>query len=217
MTGLRASTPTAASTSEEREFVAELIVAQDEPVLEIGTGLCACMAQALARRGFRVFTVDRDRAAALEANQVLAAAGLRGRTRVVVADASNLPFRRGSVRTAVAYSALHHATDLEGAVRGIASVLNERGRLIVSDWDEGANGVLDRLLQALEAWFEEVTVVPRGIRRVYVCEEPHRRSCDRVLHLGETESESIGHGKLRRQARRAMGAGSRSARTVHAP
>jgi uncharacterized protein YebE (UPF0316 family) len=178
MTGLRVATPTASPTSEEREFAAELITAQDGLVLEIGTGRCASMTQVLVRRGFRVFTVDRDRAAAFEASRVLATAGVLNRTSVVVADAANLPFRRGSIHTVVAYSSLHHTTNLPGAVRGIAAVLGEQGRLIVSDWDQGANGALDRLLKALEAWFEEVTVIPRGIRRVYVCEDP--RSGPRV-------------------------------------
>lgn len=160
------------TVSRERQFAASLIGDTRGLVVEVGTGSCPCMAAALASSGLRVLAVDWDAAAAAEARRVLGMAGLLGRVAVVQADAARLPFRPCSIHTVVAYSALHHASDLRGAVAGIAAVLHPKGRLIVSDWDEAGNGFLGRLVQALRARFGKVTMIPRSVRRVYVCEKP---------------------------------------------
>jgi ubiquinone/menaquinone biosynthesis C-methylase UbiE len=158
----------------EREFVASLVRDTRAPVVEVGAGACACLTLILAVHNFRILAIDRDATAVSDARRVLAGVGLLERLGLIQADAVGLPLRSGRVRTVIAYDALHHAEDLWGAVQEIARVLHPRGRLIVSDWDEPANGFPGRLTGALRAHFRKVTITPREIRRVYVCEQPRR-------------------------------------------
>lgn len=158
----------------EREFVASLIRHVQAPVVEVGTGMCACLTLVLAVHDFRILALDRDADALADARKVLAGVDLLKRMTLIQADATTLPLRSGSIRTVVAYDALHHVEDLRGVLMDIARILHFRGRLIVSDWDEPANGFLGRLTRALRAYFRRVTILPRQERRVYVCEQPRR-------------------------------------------
>lgn len=159
----------------ERELVASLVVDTWAPVVEVGAGACACLTVVLAGQGFRILAIDRNPEAAADARRVLAEAGLLGRVAVAQADAARLPLRPGSIRTVVAFDTFHHVEDLNRAVAEIARVLHPCGRLVVGDWDEAANGFLERLTRALRGHFRKVTITPREIRRVYVCEQPRRR------------------------------------------
>lgn len=158
----------------EREFVASLVRDTQAPVVEVGAGACACLTLILAIHGFRILAIDRDADAVADARRVLAGVDLLKQTTPMQADANALPLGFGSIWTVVAYDALHHATDLWGAIAEIAHTLHPRGRLIVSDWDERANGFLGRLARALRAHFRKVRITPREVRRVYVCEQPRR-------------------------------------------
>lgn len=158
----------------EREVVASLVRDTQAPVLEIGAGTCACLTVALAIHDFHILAIDRDAHAVAEARKVLAGVDLVRRVTLMQANAVALPLRPASTRTVVAYNALHHAEDLNGAVSEIANILHPRGRLIVSDWDEPADGFLGRLTRALRAHFRKVVVFPTKEARVYVCEQPRR-------------------------------------------
>ncbi len=157
---------------EERKFLASLIQDIDQPVLEIGAGACACLTRVLAGRGLRILAIDRDKNAVKTAHRRIRAAGEGDQVVLAQADAARLPFRSRSIRTAVAYNALHHADALRASVAEIARVLHPEGRLIISDWDEARDGYLNRLRRALRARFRRVTVLPRLGRRVYVGEQP---------------------------------------------
>lgn len=159
----------------EREYVASLVRDTQAPVVEVGAGACACLTLILATHGLRILAIDRDATAVADARRLLGGVDLLKRMTLMQADATTLPLRSGSIRTVVAYNALHHAEDLRGAVAEIARVLHPRGRLIVSDWDEPANGFLGRLTRALRAHFRKVTITAREDRRVYVCEHPRRK------------------------------------------
>lgn len=156
----------------ERGFLASLIRDVSRPVLEIGAGACACLTLALAKRGLRILAIDIDADAVKKARRTIPGSRLRRQVVLAQADAARLPFRSGSIRTVVAYNALHHADKVRAAVDEIARVLHETGRLIVSDWDEAKDGYLDRLDRALRARFRKVTVIPRRLRRIYIAEEP---------------------------------------------
>jgi len=158
----------------EREFVASLVRDTQTPVLEIGAGTCACLTLVLAVHDFRILAIDQDAIALPDARKVFAGVDLLRRVTLMQAAAVALPLRPASTRTVVAYDALHHAKDLIGAVSEIANILHPRGRLIVSDWDEPADGFLGRLTRALRTRFRNVVVIPRDVRRVYVCERPRR-------------------------------------------
>jgi len=158
----------------ERGFLASLIQDIGQPVLEIGAGGCACLTLVLAKRGLRVLAIDRDAKAVTTARRAIPGPRLRRQVVLAQADAARLPFHSGSIRTVVAYNALHHADELRASVAEIARILHRTGRLIISDWDEAKDGYLDRLDRALRARFRTLTVVPRRGRRVYIAEQPRR-------------------------------------------
>ncbi len=124
----------------EREFLASLIQDIRQPVLEIGAGACACLTLVLADRGLHILAIDRDAEAVHTAHRTIRGPRLRRQVVLAQADAARLPFRSGSIRTVVAYNALHHADTVHAAVAEIARVLHEAGRLIISDWDEATDG-----------------------------------------------------------------------------
>ncbi len=166
----------------EREFLASLIQDTARPVLEIGAGACACLTHVLARHGLRVLAIDRDAEAVMTARRSISGRRWRRRVVLVQADAARLPFQSASLRTVVAFNALHHADALRGAVVEIARILHGAGRLIISDWDEAKDGYLDRLDHALRARFRRLTVVKRSARRVYLAREPRRSAQARSGH-----------------------------------
>jgi len=158
----------------ERGFLASLIQDTNRPVVEVGTGACACLTLVLGASGFLTLAIDRDPDAAARARRLIAKTGLLRLATVAEADAAALPLRPKSVRTVVAYDALHHAPALRASIAEIARALHRQGRLIVSDRDEAKDGFLERLGRALRGHFHKVTVVPRRGRRVYICEDPQR-------------------------------------------
>lgn len=164
----------------EREVVASLVADRRAHVVEVGVGACACLTVVLADQGFRVLALDRDGPAVVDARRVLAQERLLEVVTLIQADAAALPLRSGSIRTVVAFNTFHHVEALDRAVAEVARVLHPRGRLVVSDWDEAADGFLGRLTRALRAHFRKVTITPREIRRVYVCEQPRRRGWGHV-------------------------------------
>lgn len=100
--------------SGEREFVASLIRDTQTPLVEVGAGACACLTAVLAVHDFRILAIDEDAIAVAEARKVLAWVDPLAQVTLMQADAASLPLRSRTVRTVVAYDALHHATDLRG-------------------------------------------------------------------------------------------------------
>ena len=155
-----------------RAYIASLVKPGRTPVVEVGPGKCACLTILLARRGLRVLAIDLEAEAVKGAYRAIRRAGIARCVRIVQADAARMPLRPGSVRTVIAYDALHHAIELGATVRGMAAVLGAGGRLIVGDEDEAGNGFLGRLARVLRASFRTVIMTPRENWRVYVCERP---------------------------------------------
>lgn len=124
------------------------------PALDVGTGACACMAVALARRGLMVTAVDYA-SSAVRMAQERAAGKLSETMDVHYADASHLPFPDGSYRVAVAFDMLCHASD-PAAILGemfrlsngvvVISELNSIGRRVTHHLDGGFEIKLPGLL-----------------------------------------------------------------------
>lgn len=124
------------------------------PALDVGTGACACMAVALARRGLRVTAIDHD-SSAVRIAQERTAGKLSKTVEVHHADASRLPFPDGSYRVAVAFDMLCHASDpatilgeMFRVSNGLVMIteLNDAGRRVTHHHDEGFDARLPDLL-----------------------------------------------------------------------
>jgi ubiquinone/menaquinone biosynthesis C-methylase UbiE len=122
--------------------------------LDVGTGACACMAVALARRGLRVTAIDHA-SSAVRIAQERAAGKLSDTLEVRLADGSHLPFPDKSYRVAVAFDMLCHASNPAAILREmfrvssgvvVISELNSAGRRVTHHHDQGFDARLPDLL-----------------------------------------------------------------------
>ncbi len=155
----------------ERSFALTLMKYPGEPVLDVGTGDCACIASIVATSGTPVVALDRDRATIIAARKFLDTRHLKG-IRLLQDDiaASNLP--SDSFRNIVCFNVLHHVPQLNSALAELHRILASDGRLIISDFDENRDGYLGRLQQAVDCHFRTVTTHHRWKGRLVLsCEK----------------------------------------------
>lgn len=164
--------PERSGPQEERSFAVSLIKYPSEPVLDVGTGDCACVASILASHGTRVVAVDKERPTVRAARRFLATQHLNEAVRLLRDDitASGLP--SDSFRNIVCFNVLHHVSRFESALAELRRILASDGRLIISDYDENGDGFLERLEQAVDRLFRSLVAYhrPNG-RLVLTCEK----------------------------------------------
>ncbi len=156
----------------ERKFVLELIKHSREPVLDVGTGDCACVASIAARLGTPVVAMDRDPAIVGAARTFLEKEHLDQDVRLIQDDIAASGLSAESFRNIICFNVLHHVPQLEQAMTELHRILAADGRLIISDFDEEGDGFLKRLQRAAHEHFQAVTPHLRpGGRLVLSCEK----------------------------------------------
>jgi len=149
-----AKTPQGLDAKSVRARVVGVCLRHGSPVLDVGTGACACMAAELAQRGLRVMAVDHA-SSAVRIAQERAAGGLADYLEIRHADAARLPFPDGSYRSVVAFDALCHAPDPAQVLKEmfrvsshavIVTELNDAGRRATRHRDLGFELRLPELL-----------------------------------------------------------------------
>lgn len=138
-----------------RERVAALARNYGGPVLDVGTGACACMAVMMAQSGLSVTAVDHASSAVRIAQEQ--AAGVSGdRLDVRREEAAALTFADSSYRVVTAFDALCHAKEPNAVVKEMFRVsshaviiteLNTAGRQITRHLDGGFHEKLPALLE----------------------------------------------------------------------
>lgn len=137
-----------------RERVVHLAARFGSPVLDVGTGACACMAVSLARQGLRVTAVD-SASSAVRIAQERAAGNLSTLLDVRMGDASHLSFPDQSYRVVVAFDMLCHSSNPAAIVREmfrlssaavLITELNDTGRQVTHHHDQGFDNKLPGLL-----------------------------------------------------------------------
>jgi ubiquinone/menaquinone biosynthesis C-methylase UbiE len=118
------------SEAPARAHVVRLARQYGGPILDVGTGACACMAIALARRGLQVTAIDHA-SGAVRIAQERAAGGLIDYLAVRHADAALMPFMDKSYKVVVAFDALCHAADPAAVLREMFRVSD--GAVIVTE------------------------------------------------------------------------------------
>lgn len=157
---------------DERDFVVSLIRHPNGPVLDVGTGGCACVASHLIYRGYQVVASDRDRAVIHAARRLLARSRRRRRARLIRDDITHSKLRSESFLNIVSFNVLHHVADYASAVAELHRILAPQGRLIISDYDENGTGFLRKLKREVRRQFANVTPYSRPPERlVLVCEK----------------------------------------------
>ena len=156
----------------ERSFALSSIKYPSEPVLDVGTGNCACLANILASQGRWVVALDKDRRVIRAARRFLAHRHLNKAVRLLRDDitASGLP--SSSFRNIVCFNVLHHVLPLDSALDELHRILTADGRVIISDHDENGDGYLERLEQGVTRHFRSVAAYRRSRGRlVLICEK----------------------------------------------
>lgn|GEM_PF-1439346 len=119
------------------------------PVLDVGTGACACMAVALVRCGLRVTAVDHA-ASMVRIAQERAAGELADSLEVRYADATCLPFSDGSYRVVTAFDALCHAAKPAGVLAEMFRVCAADGAVIITELNPDGRQVTRHLDDGFE-------------------------------------------------------------------
>lgn len=157
---------------DERSFALSLIKSPDEPVLDVGTGDCACIASILAKQGTPVVALDRDIATINAARKFLDTHHTNNGIGLLQDDITSSSLPSDSFRNIVCFNVLHHVPQLDKALVELCRILAADGRVIISEIDENEDGFLDRLERAVDCHFRSVTPYHRSHGRLVLsCEK----------------------------------------------
>jgi ubiquinone/menaquinone biosynthesis C-methylase UbiE len=137
------------NVSAERERVATLSQRYGSPALDVGTGACACMAVAMARRGLSVMAIDHA-SSAVRLAQERATGGLSGRLEVRFVDAVRLPFPDHSYRVVTMFDALCHAAHPKLVVKEVFRVCAPRGAVLITELNAAGRQITRHLNEGFE-------------------------------------------------------------------
>jgi 2-polyprenyl-3-methyl-5-hydroxy-6-metoxy-1,4-benzoquinol methylase len=185
---------------DERVLAVSFIKFPDEPVLDVGTGSCACIANSLAKGGHNVVASDNDRRAIRNAHRFVAGNTHRSRIKLLHDDITASRLKTASYLNIVCFNVLHHIANLAGALAELHRILAPEGRLIISEYDEDNTGYLRKLESEVDRCFARVTTYVRPQERLLlVCEKSsagkrapqgmNMRTGKRLAWLGSNPSE----------------------------
>jgi ubiquinone/menaquinone biosynthesis C-methylase UbiE len=144
-------------------FVVETAGGLRGPALDVGTGK-GLLAIALARSGAEVISVDLVDDEQELARLLAEEAGVGGRIRFLRQDAAHLPYPDRGFGCAAMMDVLHHLDDPGPVLREMARVVDERGVIVVADFDEAGFELVARVHR------EEGRVHPRSAATVAAAE-----------------------------------------------
>jgi ubiquinone/menaquinone biosynthesis C-methylase UbiE len=165
-------TSTKLGREDERDFALSLLKHPGEPVLDVGTGDCACITSILVSKGMPVVAIDKDDSTVRAARRFLDRRHSSKSVRLLQDDiaASKLP--SGRFCNIVCFNVLHHVPEFENALAELHRILRLDGRLIISEFDENRDGFLGRLQRAVDRYFRHVTPYHRRKGRLVLsCEK----------------------------------------------
>lgn len=111
-------------------------------ILEIGTG-SGHMAIALARKGFRLISIDLDKKARKTAKSRLKALGLDKLVTLKIMDAERLRFKDSAFDYVISVNVLHHAKAPVKCLREMARVTKRK--LVVADFNRKGERIAEKI------------------------------------------------------------------------
>lgn len=111
-------------------------------ILEVGTG-SGHMAIALAKRGFRLVSIDLDRKAQKTAKSGLKALGLDKLVTLKIMDAERLRFKDGAFDYVISVNVLHHAKAPVKCLREMARLTKRK--LVVADFNRKGERIAEKI------------------------------------------------------------------------
>ena len=118
-----------------REQVAAIAQRYGGPVLDVGTGACACLAAMMAQNGLFVTAVDHA-SSAVRIAQERAAGKLYANLDVRHADGAFLPFPDNAYRVVTAFDVLCHAADPVPVIREMFRVCADGGAVVITELND---------------------------------------------------------------------------------
>ncbi len=164
--------PSKSGRQDERSFALSLIKHPGEPVLDVGTGDCACIASIVARQGTLVVAIDKHESTIRAARKFLDSRHINKGVRLLRDDITASALPSESFRNIVCFNCLHHVTQFDAALAELHRILASDGRLVISEFDENRDGFLGRLERAVDRLFRSVTPYHRWKGRLVLsCEK----------------------------------------------
>ena len=133
-----------------RDLITSIAVQHGGPVLDVGTGACACMAVSLASAGLAVTAIDHA-SSAVRIAQEQAAGKLADRLDVRYLEAEHLPFPDAAFPVVVAFDALCHTRAPEMVITEMSRVCAADGLVIIAE----LNALGRELTRHLDGGFEQ--------------------------------------------------------------
>lgn len=130
----------------ERRGILKAALPFKNPILEIGSGK-GYFALALAKFGRDFISIDTSAEDQSLAKTHLQSFGVSERVRFEVQDASATTFTAGEFKTIFAVNLLHHLDHPIAVLDEMIRILDERGKIIISDFTEKGFHIVDQLHQ----------------------------------------------------------------------
>ncbi len=131
----------------ERDFILQKAEPISEDILEVGTGK-GYLTLALARKGYRLITVDISDETQNTARSNIKYCGLEDRVRFEIADAKNLKFKDASFKTVFSTHTIHHLKEPYLVIEELLRVTKAPGKIILSDFSQEGFEVIRKVHQS---------------------------------------------------------------------
>lgn len=162
---------------QDREAIVIMVSRSARKILDVGTGDCCCMAQLLAKKGFRVTAIDRSRKNLKAARKEARREKVNSLIDFRCADATKLPFPDKSFNVIVAFNTMHHIRKRAEAIKEMRRVCANRGKIIIADLTPRGRRVsghkkddkfLDSLETTLNSYFPRVKRIKNKYTATFV-------------------------------------------------
>ncbi|MDD4294103.1 MAG: class I SAM-dependent methyltransferase [Candidatus Omnitrophica bacterium] len=131
----------------ERKYFLNKILPLSGKILEVGTGR-GNLTLELARNGYSFITIDIQKNVQLKAKEYLKFFKLEKHVAFLIEDVCNLSFTDDSFDVIVSLNTLHHLTEPFKAADELIRVLETKGRIAISEFNEKGFKIIDEMHSA---------------------------------------------------------------------
>jgi len=130
--------------AQTRRFLLEKAQPLEGSILEIGSGR-GHTALALAKAGYKVMSIDKDKESLKTAVMNLAYEKLLSNATFFIMDARAMDFLSGAFNNVIAVNLLHHIDEIDKVFVEMDRVLCAGGKLIIADFNEKGMNFINRI------------------------------------------------------------------------
>ncbi len=163
----------------ERNAIVKHVSRSAGKILDVGTGDCCCMAQLLAKKGYKVIAIDNSRKNLKKARKEARREKVGSYIDFQYADASNLPFPDRYFGVILAFNTMHHIRKNEEAIKEMQRVCKKNGKVIIADLTTKGRKVsghkrndkfLEKMYELLNSYFHKVKRINNKYTATFVAQ-----------------------------------------------